>query len=118
MARTALPDAGWPTIPGNPSRSALFVMCELLAGATLHAEAERERQRIRDTCGNLPVVLPEARLADVFARIHAGLSRRGEPLATMDLLIGATALSQDAALLTANEGHFARISNLRVLGYR
>lgn len=34
----------------------------------------------------------------------------------MDLLIAATALTHDAALLTANEAHFARLPSLRVLG--
>ena len=96
----------------------IFVLCELLVGAELHAEAETERRRIRDTCAGLPVVIPDERLADTYARIHGGLARSGEPLATMDLLIAATALTQGAALLTANEAHFARVPGLRVLGYR
>lgn len=104
--------------PREPLAVSVFVMCELLVGAELHAEAERERRRVLETCGNLPVVPPEARLADAFARVHAGLARRGEMLATMDLLIAATALTHDAALLTANEAHFARLPGLRVLGYR
>jgi predicted nucleic acid-binding protein len=93
-------------------------MCELLVGAEFHAEAEIERRRIRDTCGDLPVVLPDMRLADAYARIHGGLARGAEPLAAMDLLIAATALTQEASLLTANEAHFARVPGLRVLGYR
>ena len=32
--------------------------------------------------------------------------------------IAATALTHGAALLTANEAHFASVSGLRVLGYR
>jgi predicted nucleic acid-binding protein len=39
-------------------------------------------------------------------------------LATMDLLIAATAVTSEASLLNANEAHFARVSGLRVLGYR
>jgi predicted nucleic acid-binding protein len=39
-------------------------------------------------------------------------------LATMDLLIAATAVTSEASLLTANEAHFARVPGLRVLGYR
>lgn len=35
----------------------------------------------------------------------------------MDLLIGCTALVEDAAVLTANTGHFSRIPGLRVLEY-
>lgn len=102
----------------EPLAVSVFVMCELLVGAELHAEAEVERRRIRDTCGDLPVVLPDVRMADAFARIHGGLARRGETPATMDLLIAATALTQEASLLTANEVHFARVPGLRVLGYR
>lgn len=96
----------------------VFVLSELLVGAELHADAEAERRRVRDICAGLPVVLPDERLADAYALIHGGLARRGESLATMDLLIAATALTQGAALLTANETHFARVSGLRILGYR
>jgi predicted nucleic acid-binding protein len=96
----------------------VFVLCELLVGAELHAEAETERRRIRDTCSGLPVVIPDEHLADAYARVHAGLARRGEPLATMDLLIAATAMTHGAALLTANEAHFSSVAGLRVIGYR
>lgn len=104
--------------PGEALAMSVFVSCELLVGAELHAEAEAERRRVRELCTGLPVVMPDERLADAYARIHAGLARRGEALATMDLLIAATALTQGAALLTANETHFERVSGLRVLGYR
>ena len=103
---------------GEPLAMSVFVLCELLVGAELHAEAEAERRRIRDTCADLPVVVPDERLADTYARIHGGLARSGDALATMDLLIAATALTREASLLTANEAHFARVPGLRVLGYR
>jgi predicted nucleic acid-binding protein len=102
----------------EPLAVSLFVMCELLVGAELHAESEVERRRVRDTCGGLPVVIPDTRLADAFARIHGGLARRGEMLPTMDLLIATTALTHEASLLSANDAHFARVPGLRVLGYR
>lgn len=73
--------------------------------------SERHAARFRSSC-------PTNGLADTYARIHAGLSRHRKPLATMDVLIAATALLHDAALLTANEAHFARVPSLRVLGYR
>jgi tRNA(fMet)-specific endonuclease VapC len=104
--------------PGEALAMSVFVLCELLVGAELHAEAATERRRIRETCAGLPVVMPDEHLADTYARIHGALTRRGEPLATMDLLIAGTAVTHGAALLTANEGHFARVSGLRVLGYR
>lgn len=95
----------------------VFVLAELLVGAELHAESDRERRRVFQICGPLPVVAPDRRLADTYASVHAGLLRQGTPLATMDLLIGCTALNEGAALLTANRDHFNRIVGLRVLGY-
>lgn len=95
----------------------VFVLGELLVGAELHAEADQERQRVLSICGELPIISPDRRLAERYASTHAHLSRRGTPLATMDLLIGCTALVEDAAVLTANTGHFSRIPGLRVLEY-
>jgi predicted nucleic acid-binding protein len=112
-ARRWLADHG-----AEPLAVSIFVMCELLVGAELHAEAEVERRRVRDTCAGLPVAVPDERLADTYARIHGSLARRGETLAPCDLLIAATALTKEASLLTANEAHFARVPGLRVLGYR
>lgn len=94
------PARRWLTDPGGaPLAVSNFVLCELLVGAELHAEAEAERRRVRETCGGLPVVAPDERLPDTFARIHG-------------------ALTHDAALLTANDAHFARVPGLRVLSYR
>jgi predicted nucleic acid-binding protein len=104
--------------PGESMAMSLFVACELQVGAELHADPEAERRRIRQLCGGLPVVIPDERLADTYARIHGGLARSRALLATMDLLIAATALTHGASLLTANEAHFARVPGLRVLGYR
>lgn len=95
----------------------VFVLAELLVGAELHAEPDRERRRVLQVLGALPVIEPGKSLAGTYARVHSGLVQQGTPLATMDLLIGCTALDDDAGLLTANRGHFSRIVGLRVLGY-
>ncbi|PRY57076.1 hypothetical protein BCF74_11781 [Knoellia remsis] len=67
--------------------------------------------------GDLPVIEPGTRVADAYARVHASLTQHSTPIATMDLLIGCTALNGDAALLTANRAHFSRIVGMRVLSY-
>ncbi len=95
----------------------MFVLAELLVGAELHAEPDKERRRVLHVLGDLPIIEPDKRLAATYARVHAGLTRQGTPLASMDLLIGCTALNADAGLLTANRAHFSRIVGLRVLGY-
>ncbi|ANS77952.1 hypothetical protein SGUI_0556 [Serinicoccus hydrothermalis] len=96
----------------------VFVMAEMLVGAERHADPARERARVERACGDLPMVLPDARLAGTYATVHAGLASLGTPVAVMDLLIGCTALNAQAPLLTANPSHFAKIPALRVLTYR
>ncbi|MDT8368895.1 MAG: type II toxin-antitoxin system VapC family toxin [Longimicrobiales bacterium] len=96
----------------------LFVLCELLLGAELHAQREVERSRVRRTCGGLEVVSPDERLPARYARTHAALTRDGLTVATMDLLIACVALNEDAALVTANERDFSRVPGLRVVTYR
>jgi tRNA(fMet)-specific endonuclease VapC len=95
----------------------LFVRAELLVGAALHAEPDRERRRVLQVCGNLPVIVPSTEMAETYAGVAAALVRQGTPIATMDLLIGCTALAANAPLLTANRTHFERIVGLRVIGY-
>ena len=96
----------------------VFVLAELLVGAELHAEPDGERRRVLRALGDLPVIEPDRRIAATYARVHSRLTEQGTPLATMDLLIGCTALNDDAALLTNNRSHFSRIVGLRVMGYR
>lgn len=102
---------------GEALAISVFVRSELLVGAAMHAEPERERFRVLQVCAELPVVAPGPELAETYASVAAGLLRQGTPIATVDLLIGCTALAANAALLTANRKHFERIVGLRVLGY-
>jgi tRNA(fMet)-specific endonuclease VapC len=98
-------------------RMSLFVACELHAGAARAGDPEAEALRIRETCLAIPVVIPAERLAEIYGRILAELQRRGETVATMDLLIGGTALLEGVPLITRNRRHFERIPDLGVVSY-
>ena len=52
------------------------------------------------------------RIMEVFARIRADLRRQGRLIPDLDLLIGATAIHDDLALLTRNLRHFQRVPDL------
>lgn len=57
----------------------------------------------------LPLTDP---IVERFARVRADLRRRGQLIPDLDLLIGATALQHDLALLTRNVRHYGRIPGL------
>ena len=54
---------------------------------------------------------------EVWAKLKAGLSLRGEPLADMDLMIASCALENHLTLVTNNSKHFQRIKELRLTNW-
>jgi tRNA(fMet)-specific endonuclease VapC len=95
----------------------LFVACELSLGVERSDRGVDERRRVDSLMSVVPMALPVAALASVYGRILAGLQRRGEVIATMDLLIASSALVEGAPLVTRNASHFERIPDLGLLAY-
>ena len=98
-------------------RISLFVVCELLLGAERSDRGAQERRRVEELTTVVPLALPSATLASTYGRVLASLQRRGEVIATMDLLIAATALVEGVPLVTRNTAHFERIADLTLLTY-
>ncbi|MBC8448126.1 MAG: type II toxin-antitoxin system VapC family toxin [Chloroflexi bacterium] len=86
---------------------------ELLRGLRFRDAHRRLRQFEQFVHGNeiLPV---DWAVIDLAADIYADLRRQGELLPDADILIAATALANDCVLVTGNEKHFQRISDLEV----
>lgn len=95
----------------------LHVACELYAGAELADAADAERAKVETLLAALDVVQPDDLFPQRYGRVLAELRRRGQTISTMDLLIAATALGVDAALVTRNTRDFERVPGLRVIGY-
>ena len=51
---------------------------------------------------------------DIAAQIYANLSAKGQIIEDADIFIGATALENDAILVTNNEKHLGRIDGLKL----
>lgn len=95
----------------------VFVRCELLLGAERSERPEQELPKVEAFCRSVRGVEFTEGLASHYARLAAHLMGRGESLATMDLLIAATALGHEAPLVTRNRRHFERVPGLLVLSY-
>lgn len=53
--------------------------------------------------------------AQIAGEIKADLSKSGEFIGDMDILIASTALANQAIMVTSNPKHFSRIKNLKIL---
>jgi predicted nucleic acid-binding protein len=65
-------------------------------------------------CLRLPILPFDLAAARVHARLWADLATAGTPIGPHDLLIAATALSNDYAILTDNVVEFQRVPGLAV----
>ncbi|HSS48099.1 MAG TPA: type II toxin-antitoxin system VapC family toxin [Thermoanaerobaculia bacterium] len=95
----------------------VHALCELHAGAELSNNSAREQQAIQSLCAALTVRHTDDNLPQVYGRILATLQKSGRSIGTMDLLIAASALVDEAPLVTRNLDHFQRIPGLEVLTY-
>ena len=86
---------------------------EVLRGL-YHLGAKRKTERFQELAFSSEVLPVDAEVAEIAARLYADLRRRGQPLPDADILIAATALANDCVLVTGNEKHFQRISDLEV----
>lgn len=90
----------------------VIVLYELEVGigkSTLPAKRTRQLAEIVSVVNVLPFDSVEAQVA---ARIRVALETKGEPIGPYDVLIAATAMANQATLITHNTNEFSRIENL------
>jgi tRNA(fMet)-specific endonuclease VapC len=105
------------TLAGDALAISIHVACELHAGAALSRAPASEHARVADLCSALDVVSPDSRFPPMYAQLFGELRRRGESVATMDLLIATAARVDDARLVTRNARDFERIPGLHVVSW-
>lgn len=91
----------------------VITQAELTFGAYHSQRVQSNRERVATFCAGLTVLPLSPEVVDTFGRLKADLIRAGQPLEDFDALIAATALAYDLTLVTGNEEHFGRVSNLR-----
>jgi len=99
------------------SYDSLFIseitLAELKFGVAKSAAVEKNTLVLRDFLSGIQV-LPIFDALDVYAKEKARLQKEGNPVDDFDLLIGATAISNELTLVTNNIKHFERLTNIRI----
>jgi len=90
------------------------VLGELEFGAEKSAHSERNRARLAELAGRLPLAVVNAETSRCYGRIRAVLERQGTPIGANDTWIAAQALALDAVMVTDNVGEFSRVPGLVV----
>lgn len=97
-----------------PKAISVITYGELLYGAFRSQQPQKSlatAHRVGEVFPQLPVTQA---VIETFAELRASLNSGGTPLDDMDLLIAATALTQNLTLVTNNEKHFRRIDGIRL----
>jgi tRNA(fMet)-specific endonuclease VapC len=102
--------------PGTQMAVSVVTIMEYQRGVERASGARQRRRReafLADLL-TLETLDVDVEVAVVGAQVWADLDRRGTPIPAFDLLIAATALSNERPLLTADARHFSRVDGLDV----
>ena len=99
-----------PGLFGVPS----VVYGELLLGAFKSSDPRNAEMLVERLVRPFEIIPFDARCARAYARIRADLEGRGCIIGPNDLMIAATALVNEAVLVTSNIGEFKRAQGLRL----
>lgn len=75
----------------------------------------KHKMALDDFLSGVVVLGVDLNVCETFGKLRHELRKRGEVIGDFDLLIAATALSNDLTILTNNVKHFKRVSGVRVL---
>ena len=99
--------------PGDVGISTITV-AELAHGAQKSSQVEKNTTALEQFLLSMEVADFDQRASAVYGFVRAFLERGGNLISSMDMLIGAHALSLDVILVTNNTNEFKRIPNLNL----
>ncbi len=91
-----------------------IVLYELKVGIKKSGSPQKREDQLKEFTTQAQVLPFGEGEAGYAATIRASLEQRGKPIGPYDTLIAATALSNNATLVTHNTKEFSRIDNLMV----
>jgi len=89
-------------------------LAELRFGVEKSLHVDKNRQALDEFILPLEIADFDEKAAASYGKVRAALEREGKPVGSMDMLIGAHALSLGVTLVTNNTREFKQIRNLKV----
>ncbi|MFN0189004.1 MAG: type II toxin-antitoxin system VapC family toxin [Bacteroidia bacterium] len=93
-----------------------ITIAELKFGAENSEHKEKNRKTIDEFVSKFTII-PVYSSLDIYAREKARLRKKGQPLDDFDLLIGATAISNNLILVTRNVTDFERLEGISLVNW-
>ena len=94
-----------------------ITLAELRYGASKSQYVEKNQQALDEFILPLEVVDFNEKAAEEYGSIRAELEKKGNPIGSMDMLIGAHAQSLGVTLVKNNVREFKEIKNLKVVDW-
>ena len=94
-----------------------ITLAELRYGVERSQQVQKNRQALEEFALPLEISAFDEAAAEVYGSVRAGLEQAGTPVGSMDMLIGAHALSLGVTLVTNNLREFQKIKNLKVVDW-
>ena len=94
-----------------------ITLAELRYDVERSQQVQKNRQALEEFTLPLEIAAFDEAAAEVYGSVRAGLEQAGTPVGSMDMLIGAHALSLGVTLVTNNLREFEKIKNLKVVDW-
>lgn len=91
-----------------------ITLAELRFGVEKSRQVEKNRQALDEFVLPLEIADFDENAADSCGKVRTALEKQGTPIGSMNMLIGAHALSLGATLVTNNTSEFRQIAGLRI----
>jgi tRNA(fMet)-specific endonuclease VapC len=91
-----------------------ITLSELFFGVSKSSKPDQNKIALTQFIAPLEIMPYDDQAAQCYGDLRAYLERQGKTIGSLDMLIGAHALSIDSTLVTNNEKEFIRIPNLKI----
>ncbi len=91
-----------------------ITLAELRFGVEKSQRIEKNRQALDEFVLPLEIANFDEKASESYGKIRSALEKEGKPAGSMDMLIGAHALSLGVTLVTNNTSEFKQIKHLKI----